>query len=150
MSEPVDLIANALATQLVHPGDDKTKPFTIPLPVFRTSAIPPELAQEFAQAAGLPHPDLARLTAEAIVQLLTDNELTITPAAEIKQLRDAAASTETHRHKAIQLYCTCGEKLLTANISDYGTDKPRVNGPGLINAARQLNPDCSVKHQATA
>jgi hypothetical protein len=139
-----DLIAENLPS-LTHPGDGK--PFALNLPVFRTAALPPQMATQFAADAGLPSSDIAKLTAEAITALIENNHVVLTKT-EAQQLHDAANANETHRHRAVPFGCHCGNPLFTANISDYGTDHPRVNGPQLIKAISQINPDCNTKHGA--
>lgn len=76
MPELVDRIERALTEGLIHPGfgDD---PFIIPLPTF-ANTMPGEMARAFAEEAGLPHANVARLAAEAIAHLIEnpDNETT--------------------------------------------------------------------------
>lgn len=146
MTNPAELIETGLANGLVHPGDGKTGALAAALSIFRTSAIPQEMAQEFAEQAGLPDPNIAKLTAEAIMHLLAENGLTVIAQADIDQLHTAAAATETHRHKNVRLGCTCGGDLIAGNFAGYGTDSPTVNGPAFIKAVSRLNPDCSTKH----
>lgn len=86
------LIADNLPT-LIHPGDGKSGPIPLPLPMFRTSAIPPGMAQEFAEEAGIPSFDIATLTAEAIVALLESKGWALIPQTELNQLRTDAAET---------------------------------------------------------
>lgn len=137
MPDPTELIAQHLATGLVHPGDGK--PVALPLPMFQTSAIPPEMADEFANQAGLPSSDITKLTAEAIVHLLERNGLTILDSTELQQLR-ADATEVTGRHRQPRITCKqCGGFLMSLNID---ADKPTVNGPKLIAAIRQLAPEC--------
>lgn len=143
MSSPVELIATNLAQGLVHPGDGK--PVALPLPMFQTSAIPPEMAEEFANQAGLPTADITKLTAEAIVHLLEQNGLTIIDQAELDQLRTDATEV-TARHRQPRIHCRCGQFLMSLNID---TEKPTIDGPKLIQALRALDPDCSTNHQAT-
>lgn len=90
-NQPVaQLIADNLPA-LIHPGDGKSGPIPLPLPMFRTSAIPPGMAQEFAQEAGIPHFDIAKLTGEAIVALLEANGWALVQEAELTQLRTDAS-----------------------------------------------------------
>lgn len=147
MPEPAELITAALAGGLTHPGDDKSGPIALQLPMFRASAIPPEMAAEFAEQAGLPSPDLAKLTGEAIVHLLSENGLEVVGRDELAKMRVDASATESHRHKQVRFRCTCGEPLFAANVSDYGTDHPSINGQNLVKAMQQLSPDCGSKHR---
>lgn len=136
MPDPAELIAAHLAQGLVHPGDGK--PIALPLPMFQTSAIPPEMAEEFANQAGLPTADITKLTAEAIVHLLESNGLAIIDQAELDQLRTDAQEV-TARHRQPRITCTCGQFLFSLNVD---TEKPTINGPKLIKALGQLKPEC--------
>lgn len=136
MPEPAELIAQHLAKGLVHPGDGK--PFALPLPMFQTTALPPEMAEEFADQAGLPTANIPQLTAEAIVHLLEQNGYTILDSTEFEQL--VLDATEiTGRHRQPRITCTCGQFLFSLNID---TEKPTVNGPKLITALGSLKPEC--------
>lgn len=86
MSDAVQLIANALKTGLTHPGTGDG-PVPLSLPMFQNSHIPGEMRDRFAEEAGLPHADVAKLTAEALVHLLETNG-------------DAVAASMTNRAKA--------------------------------------------------
>jgi len=76
----VDLIENALTTELVHPGTGDG-PVALPLPMFRNGTMPGEMARHFAEEAGLPHANAAKLVAEALVDLLASVGETGTAAA---------------------------------------------------------------------
>lgn len=65
----VDLIEQALTTGLTHPGTGDG-PIALPLPMFSNSTMPDEMARHFAEDAGLPHANAAKLVAEALVDLL--------------------------------------------------------------------------------
>ena len=146
----VDLIRDNLP-HLVHPGGDKG-PIPLALPMFRNSAIPADQAKQMATEAGLPSLDVTTLTAEAIVALLKANDKTVIDNAELNQLREAAAANETHRNRQVTFGCTCGtdHDLVTATIRDYGTDRPKLNGPQFIRAFSQMNPECSAQHRRNA
>jgi hypothetical protein len=135
-----ELIASRLPN-LVHPGDENTKPFSIPLPMFATSAaIPPEMADEFANQAGLPTADVAKVTAEAIVGLIEgEGASRIIGAAELDELR-ATAEVERTKHRQPQLRCrSCNAPLLRLNVD---TTNPVIDGKQLIAGLSALNPDC--------
>src|SRR6058998_3781783 len=109
----VDRVAPQLGS-LVHPGDGKSvKPFPIPLPMFRTAALSPEMRQQFAAEANLPTPDIARLVTEAIVALIEQDNVII-PKTEVAEMRKAAAASEPLRNQRIDLKCRCGTPLFTA------------------------------------
>ncbi|MGV0634479.1 hypothetical protein ABQE69_09110 [Mycolicibacillus trivialis] len=144
MSSPVELIATNLAQGLVHPGDGK--PIALPLPMFQTAAIPPDMAREFADQAGLPDANIAKLTAEAIVHLLGQNGYTVIDQAELDQLRTDATEV-TGRHRQPRVHCrTCSEFLFSVNVD---AEKPTVDGPKFIRAIHGMSDDCSVKHRGS-
>lgn len=134
----VDLIARSLP-ELTHPGDGKAGPIVLPLPMFRTAALPPEMAQQFAKDAGLPSPDIAKLVAEAIVHLIESDNKTIVDNAELTQLRaDAAAGIERHRQP--QVRCSaCQQPLFRINVD---TANPTISGPHFIETISKLNATC--------
>jgi hypothetical protein len=69
------LIAENLTTGLEHPGEPGKPPFTIVLPMFRTTGMPPQMAVAVQTST-------ARI-AEAIVHLLTvKNDLRLIPAED--------------------------------------------------------------------
>lgn len=141
------LIADNLP-HLVHPGGDKG-PIPLALPMFRNSAIPADQAKQMAAEAGLPSLDVATLTAEAIVALLEANGWTAVQQSVLDQAQADAAATEQHRNRQVTFGCTCGtdHDLVTATIRDYGTDRPKLNGPQFVRAFSQLNPECSAQHR---
>lgn len=155
-NEPiVELLARSLADGLTHHGDGK--PFVLPLPTFRTSGIPPEMAQHFAAEAGLPSTDVAKLTAEAIVHTIeTNGDSEIVPKAEINALRAQAAGVEPPaRMQALELHCNaCFNAVIGGGagggmLFDFAVpNKPKINVKNLIIALSNLQPDCP--HQPAA
>lgn len=143
----IDLITKVLANGPTHPGDDKTGPIVLPLPMFRTANLPPDMAQSFAEEAGLPHPDIARLTAEAIDHTLDSAGKTVIDTAELTRLRNLDAAMEPRRKRTPHIHCHCGAPLIRLNITDLDTDKPKVFGAKFIEAIRQLDTDCNNRHQ---
>lgn len=91
-NQPVAELIEENLPGLIHPGDGKSGPIPLPLPMFRNSAIPPEQQQRFADEAGLPTFNIAKLTAEALVALLEANGWDLIQHAELDQLRAAAAA----------------------------------------------------------
>lgn len=84
MIDPAALIADHLQTGLVHPGDENHKPVLVPLPMFRTTAMPEELANHVKT--------LAKMLGQAIVHLLrTEGGLELIPTAELAELRNTVA-----------------------------------------------------------
>lgn len=139
----IDLVAQALANGLTHPGDQKSGPIALPLPMFRTASLPPDMAEQFAQEAGLPHADIARLTAEALVHTMENAGKGIVDTAELERLQAVDAAAEPQRHRDVDIHCRCGAKLLRANITGLDTDKPQVFGKRFIEAAHQVRPECA-------
>jgi hypothetical protein len=141
-NEPIaDLIASRLPN-LVHPGDEQTKAFCIPLPMFRAAAaIPPEQAEQFAAAANLPTADVAKLTAEAVVSLIeTEGASEIVPKTELAELRTIADTTEPPKHRQPRVCCNvCGKPLFRINVD---TENPKVAGKQFLEALATLDPDC--------
>lgn len=71
--DAITLIADALENGLIHPGTRGSGAIALPLPMFQNSHLPAEMREQFAKDAGLPHPNIAKLTAEALVHLLKNN-----------------------------------------------------------------------------
>lgn len=143
-----DHIARALAEgALVHPGTDKTGPIPLPLPMFRTTGMPAEQADHFAQQAGLPHGDVAKLVGEALVHTIETSDQEIVSKAELARLRALDANTKPQRYRQPHFHCNCGGPLFKTNISDLHTDQPKLNGPALFAALAQISPECALVHQ---
>lgn len=143
----IDIVTQGFASGLIHPGDDTHKPFPLPLPTFRPIQGPPEMAEHFAKEAGLPSPDIARLTAEALDELLEASGKSVVDTAEITRLRKLEVDTEPRRKRTIALTCNCGALLGRFNVTDLDTDKPTVFGAKFVAAMQQLSTDCASKHQ---
>lgn len=140
------LIADKLP-ELTHPGDG-TGPIALPVSTFRTTGMPPEMAEQFARDAGYPATDITLLVAEALVHLIeTDGNAEIIGRAELANMRAATAAAEPQRHRQVQVFCHCGTPLFRLSIRDFDTDKPRVAGPELIKAMRQLGVECATAHR---
>lgn len=142
-----DRIAANLGT-LQHPGNDQIGPTPIPLPMFRTSAITPEMREAFANEADMPHSDIAKLVSEAIVALIEEDHA-IVPKADIAQLQAAAAAAEPHRNARIELRCRCGTTLFTAEVNDFDTLTPTIYAPAVIKHMQTISPECALGHKAT-
>lgn len=130
-----DTIAARLATGIVHPGNPTTgQPSTlIELPGLNTRGIPPEMAQHFANEAGLPTNDSPRLIAEAITHLITQElRIDLIDHTELQQLR--AQTTEPHtatpQAPQIAIHCRCNP---TTPLLAIAANKAMVttNGPTL-------------------
>lgn len=135
----VQRLAPRLATVLEHPGDEKTPPFpVIPLPTFQTATLPPGMAQEMAEQAGLPHPDFARIYFEAWLHLLeTEGDVTVIDNTELADLRAAAAAVEHKRDQPIVFTTPCGARL-RAMVRGFDTQHPQV-------PCELVNHQCGVK-----
>lgn len=136
----VDLLTSRAST-LMYPGDDKSKPFPLVLPMYRTDGHDPEVAEATMT--------MAKLHMTAIVHLIeTDGASTIVPNTELQQLRAAAAANEQLRHRQATIHCNCGASLGKLNITDFDTDRPKVYGPAFIKHMHGLSPECAVGHRA--
>ncbi len=145
----VDLIRQALATGVIHPGDDKTEPFALPaLPAYQLAKLPPEQAEHFAHEAGLPSTDFALLTAEALEHTLRGAGYELVNSTELGRLRSLGAEADAARE--VTLECICGQKCVSCAMTQVNPGKFRVNGRQLIGAMRQLDPDCATKHHGGA
>ena len=146
----VSLITTGLSTTLMHPGDEKTPAFPLPLQMFRTSSLPQEQRDMYAQEAGLPHSDVPRLVAEALTALI-EGQYDLVPKAETAQMRAAAAAAEPMRTQEINLSCRmCRTHLLTATVNDFDTANPTIPGPVVIGYMRSLSPECALGHKVVA
>ncbi len=145
----VQLIAANLP-HLTHPGDGKGgEPTPIVMPMFRNTNMPPEMAEQFAKDAGLPHSDIAKLFSEAVVHLLESNGFTVTSSTEIEQLQRAAVEREPQKHRVVAFQCTCHAPLFKANVTDFDTDQARIS-PQVIKALRSFSPECALGHAAVS
>lgn len=126
---------------LIYPGDISTKPFVIPLQMFRNPAgtMPQEMADEVET--------VKMLTGAAIVHTLETAGMAIVSATELQALRTAAAVNEPQRHRQPRIRCRCGQFLFSADITDFDTENPTVYGPELIRALSNLSPECALNHR---
>lgn len=138
------LIAAKLPT-LTHPGDGDG-PMALPVSAFRTANLPPQVAEQFAQEAGLPHSDIPKLFAEAIVAAVEDAGGTIIDRADLERLQSAAAPVDESRQ--LPIHCHCGARLFTVQVLDLNTSRPRVYGPQLVRDVRRLGDDCATGHRS--
>lgn len=116
----VEHLAARLATGLIHPGNPDTQQPAklIALPGLSSTGIPPEMAQHFANEAGLPANDAPKLVVEAILHLLdTELGLELIPASELRQLRAQLAEPDTSTGAPINIHCRCNptDALLTVS-----------------------------------
>ncbi len=128
-------MTNALATQLahhltgvlVHPGDETTKPFPLaPFPQFQTAQMPPGMAEDLAERAGLPSTDFARIWLEAIIHLIeTEGGVELVDKAELADLREAAAEREHKRNQMLEFHTPCGATV-RAMARGFDTTKAEV------------------------
>lgn len=118
------LIADRLTSGVMHPGDtDQPAKMLMPLPGFRNTGLPPEQAAAFANEAGLPDNDTAKIYAEALVNALeTDGGLELVARAELEQLRAQVATPQEASPTApgFLVYCHCNpqEPLLDIPLSN--------------------------------
>lgn len=144
----VTLLANILPG-LTHPGRDGQGSIQLPVAAFRASTtLPPEVAEQFADEAGLPSSDMPKLFAEAIVHAIENGgDCEIVPRAELSALRNSASTATASALRQIEVRCHCGATLFTAQIHDGDTERPRLSGSTLITALRKLSPECALGHR---
>ena len=110
MSRVVDLIAERLPTGLVHPGDENTPAKVLALPGFANRGIPPEMAKQFADEAGLPPNDAPKVWAEAIVHLIeSDGGCVIVPRSEWDDVK-ARSVVPQEGSPVVAVHCGCNRK----------------------------------------
>lgn len=141
------IIANALSGGLIWPGDERHAAVPIPLPTFHTANIPAEMAQHFAQEAGLPHANIAQLVGEALVNAIENAGKAVVDAADLDRLKAVDAEAEKHRKREIALECVCGATVVRTAMTEVNSGKFRVQGNRLIAAIQQLSAECAVGHQ---
>lgn len=144
MTNPVDILAAALPN-LTHPGEGDGS-IALPVPAFRTATLPPEVAEHFAKEAGLPHSDVPKLYAEAIIATIEASGRAIVDRAEWERLQ--AQSQPAEASQQVPIHCHCGVRLFTVQMSSLNTGQPSVYGPTLIKAMRELGTDCATGHRA--
>ena len=141
----IDTLAQALPA-LTHPGDGSGS-IQLPTAAFRAHTnLPPEVAEQFAQEAGLPTADMPKLFAEAIIHTIEAAGIELIPTAELAALR-AAAPQPAAPYRQVEYHCYCGTRLFAAQVRDANTDKPKLPGPQLIKALTTLNPECAQGHR---
>lgn len=126
------LLTERLPGGLWHPGDPAAdqQPKLIPLPGLASSGIPPEMAEQFAQEAGLPSANVAQLVAEAIVNVIeTDGASEIVPRVELEQLRARAAELEANP-PAGQMVTVCCHCSPAEPLAELSLGRPQVMTSG--------------------
>jgi hypothetical protein len=122
-----ELIAQRMPTGLPHPGNRETNqpPILIPLPAFRTTGMPAEMADQISNTT--------TLIGEAIVNLIeTEGDSEIIGRAELDGLRAA----EQRPGAPLAVLCSgCRKPLLWLNV---------VNGQAVVNThvLGGVNLDC--------
>jgi hypothetical protein len=124
-------VSKALAEGLTHPGDEHREAHVVPLAMFRTTGLDEDTTKQVSA--------IAADTGTAIVHTL-EAEFDILPKAEAAQLRAAAAHVDPNR--TINVHCHCGQWLFTMTVRDFDTTNPKVNGPAIIAAMQQYQPEC--------
>ncbi|MCV7100066.1 hypothetical protein [Mycobacterium palustre] len=144
-----NLIARRLGEGLTHPGDGKSGPVVLPLPMFRATTIPRAQAEHFAAQAGLPGPNVAQLTGEAIVHSVEQDGWAFIRQTELEQLREAAAGKPPPSGRmTLQFSCNvCHNRLFRLNVD---VNNPAVNGPHLLEQLSKLTAGCPHTPEATA
>ena len=137
------LLAAALPT-LTHPGLGDG-PVALPIAAFQPATLPPEVAEHFANEAGLPHGDFPKLAAEAIIDTLGKLGGTIIDSTAVARLRSTDPVEATQQ---MTIHCTCGATLFTLQVYGLDVGKPTVYGGALVNALKRLSPDCGTGHRS--
>lgn len=124
------LIAKHLPTGLPHPGNpaENRPPTLIPLPGFRTTGLPDDMAKAVNATA--------LFLGEAIVNLLeTEGHYELVDATNAEQRRADIAGMDT-----TTIRCrTCGNVLVTLTGD--------VDAATFVNAVNRINVHCSSQHQ---
>ena len=120
-------LAPHLGGVILHPGDDQTDPFPLaPPPMFKTAQLPPEIAKDMADQAGLPHADFARIYSEGWIHTLeTVCNVTLVDNDELAELRAAAQAQEYRRNQALNFTTPCGQTV-RAMVRGFDTQHPTV------------------------
>lgn len=107
MTPDLTRLDTAMSGALIHPDSQK---MIAPLPIFQNQAmLPPGLAEEMAEEAGLPSHDFARVYREAWVHALeTECNVALVDNDELADLRAAAAAREPKRNQMIEFHTPCG------------------------------------------
>lgn len=128
------LIAQGLRDGLVHPGDGTTKPIALPLPAFRTTGMPPELAEQVDKTT--------TLIAEAIIALIEQHTAMI-DKTELAALRTAAELAEAQPSPTIAVHCRCDttrrNPLLRLRVQG---DVAVIDGRQLLTGLARRSADC--------
>lgn len=101
------LIADHLHTGLPHPGDGQ-QPVTLPMPAFRTTGMPPQLAEQITATR--------RMLGEAVVYLIeTAGNSTIITNTELETMTAATQEPGTPQ----PITCTlCGNPIFYSTINN--------------------------------
>lgn len=137
----VDLLIQRLPNGLVHPGNPETgeKAQPLPLPGLSSTGIPKEMAQHFAEEAGLPSADATKLLAEAIVHLL-ESEIYGPEREQLQQ--QAAAAPDGTRVIAFHAACDRTKAKPLIEVTVPKTTDRAVIPCRAIKALFGRNPDC--------
>ncbi|MEE3066591.1 MAG: hypothetical protein VYA67_22060 [Actinomycetota bacterium] len=129
----IDTITQRLQTGLTHPGDAQKPETTFMLPGLKSTGIPQEMADYFANEAGMPSSDAPKITAESIVHLITGElGIELVDRAELDQLRAQVNEPTESLGRAPQtnIHCRCN---LKQPILEVVTNRAiiTINGPTL-------------------
>lgn len=145
MKAAVDLLAAKLPAGLTHPGDPaKGQPAqALPLPGLSNTGIPPDMAKAFADEAGLPGTDTARLLAEAIIHTLTEAGLTIVADDDLEALRaQAADAPDGTRVIAVHTACDRAKTRPILELTVTKTTDRAVIPCRALKAVQNIPADC--------
>lgn len=112
---------------LVHPGDSDVPPFPLSLPIFQPATLPEGMAQEEADALKLPSADFGKLFLQAEFHMLREQfNIELIDAAELADLRAAAAEHEHKRIETKRFQFACGQPAFRVTIRDFDSDHPII------------------------
>lgn len=131
------LVTEKLQTGLTHPGDRAKNqlPLSIPLATFRTTAMPPQLAETVNATTGL--------IGEAIVHTIqAEGDCTIIDNSELNQLRATAATVDAEPPQRVTVYCrACSNPILMLKVKD---GRARVDGQIMLATLSAICPHRST------
>lgn len=128
--------AEALAEQaapylgtLVHPGDGAdVPPFPLSLGgMFGPYQLPEGFTDEDREELGIPTPEFPRMFLEAVL-FMFQSKFGVVPieAAELADLRAAAAANEGKRNAMKLFHFACGAPAFRVMVKDFDSDNPIV------------------------
>lgn len=114
---------------LVHPGDGAdVQPFPLSLGgLFGPYELPEGFTDADREELGIPTPEFPRMFLEAVLWMF-ETKLGVVPikAAELADLRAAAAANEGKRNAVKRFMFECGAPAFRVMVRDFDSDNPIV------------------------